>query len=194
MKKHARRIATVSLGLAIAAPALLGAVPAFAEGTTTIENADSGTTKVTVETSNEYLAFSVPTIIPFVAQADGELIGPSASATKITNLSVFGIHVTKATVDFDSSWTGVADASRSTAEDAISFQFGAEGTELLDAYDAGDDDVSASKSYNMGYAGSDSDSIAIETEGCISQVTNNLVAGVADEVATITWTISAGNA
>ena len=186
------RPAALAAGLALAL-SLAAPLSALAEGTTEIYDNNTGSTLVTVETSDENLAFSVPTIIPFVAEADGELVGPSADATRITNLSVFGIHVTSATVEFEESWVGVSDATMVAYDNAVDFQFGPEGA-LTDAADATDDDVSASTSYNMTYAGTEGDHLCIATTGDVAQVTNNLVAGEAAELATITWTVSAGNA
>ena len=190
-----RRCAAAGLGLALAGTALLSApAAALAVDQTTITDSNSGTTKVTVEASDEYLSFKVPTVIPFVALASGELVGPTASATCITNLSVFGIHVVEATVSFDSVWAATTDAASSESTNAIDFQFGVSGSTLMDACSTDDDDVSDDAAYNMTYAGGSSDSLAIETAGTVANVTENLKAGSAVEVAAITWTLSAGNA
>ena len=187
-----RAAAAMGLCLALVGTALLGIpAPALAQDEEELSECTGGTTRVTVETDDENLAFRVPTVIPFVALASGELVGPSAESTLITNLSVFRIHVVGASVEFDECWTAVSDAAASTAENAIDFQFGPEGA-LTDAADATDDDVSACTEYNMGYAGSESASICIETAGTMASVTENLVSGEAERVATITWTVSAG--
>ena len=202
-----RAAVTAGLAVALGAASLAVAVPAMAEDSNVSGN--TGTTEVTVMTADttndipdpddydidgdDLLAFEVPTVIPFVALADGTLVGPSSDVTRITNYSEFGIHVVEASVVFEEDWVGVADAEMVLYENAIDFQFGPAGA-LTDAADGTDDDVSAATEYNMTYAGSDTDYLAIETQGDVANVTNNLVAGESDKVATITWTISAGNA
>ena len=208
MRRMGRTAVAAGLGFALAAGST-GVVPAFAEAVAN-NVGNTGTTEVTVMTADsledvpdggenydideeDLLAFEVPTVIPFVALANGVLVGPSATVTHITNLSAFGIHVVEAGVVFEDSWRGVSDASASEEENAIDFQFGPLGA-ITDAADGEDDDVSACLEYNMGYAGSDDDYVAILTMGDVANVTNNLVAGESNKVATITWTISAGNA
>ena len=166
----------------------LAATPAFADTDNT------GTTEVTVEVASDtQLRFTVPTVIAFSATADGELVGPTAADTCITNYSVFGIHVTKATVEASGDWTLVADAAYSDTENSIDFQFGPEGA-LLDAADTSDDDVSDVSAFNMTYGGSDGASIAIVSQGDVANVTVDLEPDTADTVANITWTIAAGAA
>lgn len=193
-RTHLRNAARGAAGLTLAGACALGcAGAAFATDSTTYQDTNTGSTLVTVQTDDSNLAFSVPTVIPFVTESDGTLVGPSASATLISNLSVFPIHVTNASVVFDSAWSATTDASIVSTANAVDFQFGPS-DDMTDAYLSSDDDVSDSSSYNMAYKGASGDSIAISTAGNINNVTNNLVAGVADELATITWTVSAGNA
>lgn len=174
--------------LALAAGGLASAAPAFADADNT------GTTEVTVEVASDtQLAFKVPTIIPFSAMADGELVGPSADATRITNLSVFGIHVTGATVEASGAWTLVTDAAYSDTENSIDFQFGPDDA-LLDAADTFDDDVSTITAFNMTYCGSAGDYIAVASQGDVANVTIDLEPDEPDTVANITWTLAAGAA
>ena len=81
------RALVVGAGLALAMGA--APTPAMAAGRV-------GTTKVMVRTEIDNVEFKVPTVIPFVAKADGTLQGPSEDATTIDNHSAYGIHVRRA--------------------------------------------------------------------------------------------------
>lgn len=124
-------------------------------------------------------------MIPFAAKADGTLVGPSADETKIVNKSVFPIHVTKMAVSAAEGWSLVADASTSTSENSLSF-------ELNGVSAATSANLSANTAWNMGYAGSGTDSVAITSKGKVSHVTKDL--STAKKAATVTWTLAAGAA
>lgn len=177
------RAVAVACGLALATTALAPAA-AFAAGNT-------GTTEVTVQAQkdaqgNDQLAFEVPTKIPFAAKADGTLVGPSASETKIVNKSVFPIHVTGMSTSAENTgWSLVADASNSESENSLSF-------ELNGVSAATPADLSKDADWNMGYAGSATDFVAITSKGKVSHVTKNL--HDAQKAATVTWTLAAGAA
>ena len=86
------RAIAVACGLALATTALAPAA-ALADNTTTVKDSNTGTTEVTIKAQkdaqgNDQLAFEVPTVIPFAAKANGELVGPSKETTEIVNLSV----------------------------------------------------------------------------------------------------------
>lgn len=81
------RALVVGAGLALALA--MGAAP-----TTALAEGRVGTTDVTIRTEIDNIKFAAPTVIPFVAKADGTLQGPSENATTIDNLSAYGIHVT----------------------------------------------------------------------------------------------------
>lgn len=180
IKKHA---AAVVCGLALAATTLAPSA-ALAVGNT-------GTTEVTIQAEKDaqgkdQLSFDVPTVIPFAAKADGGLVGPSADATKIVNKSVFPIHVTGMSTSVENTgWNLVADASKSTETNALSF-------ELNGVSAATPADLSAKAAWNMGYAGSGADSVAITSTGKVAHVTKNLHS--AQKAATVTWTLAAGSA
>ena len=180
IKKHA---AAIACGLALATTALAPAA-AFAVGNT-------GSTDVTVQVEKDangadQLAFDVPTVIPFAAQADGKLVGPSPEATRIYNKSVFPIHVIgMSTSAEDTGWNLVADASNSASENSLSF-------ELNGVSAAKPADLSKDANWNMSYAGSATDSVAITSTGKVSHVTKNL--HDAQKAATVTWTLAAGAA
>ena len=182
IKKHA---AAVVCGLALAATTLAPAA-AFAVGNT-------GSTDVTVQVAKggehndeDQLAFEVPTKIPFAASADGTLVGPSADETKIVNKSVFPIHVTDMSVSTDdTSWHLVANASESSEANALSFK-------LNDVSAAAHTDLSTSTSWNMGHAGSATDSIKVASAGKVANV--NLDLSQPQHAATVTWKLAAGAA
>lgn len=179
------RTIAVVCGLALAATAFAPAA-ALAVGNT-------GSTNVTIKVDKggqggqeDQLAFDVPTEIPFAAKHDGTLVGPSAEATKIVNKSVFPIHVTGMSTSVEGTgWSLVADASKSTSENSLSF-------ELNDVSAATPADLSANTAWNMGYAGSGTDSVAITSTGKVSHVTKDL--STSQKAATITWTLAAGSA
>lgn len=184
------RAVAVACGLALTTTALAPAAAFAAGNTTTVTSGNTGTTDVTVQVQKDQgvdqLAFEVPTVIPFAARADGTLVGPSASETKIVNLSVFPIHVTgMSTSAKGTGWSLVADAENSSETNSLSF-------ELNGVSAATPADLSADKSWNMGYAGSGKDSVAIASTGKVSHVTKDLSS--AQKAATVTWTLAAGAA
>lgn len=184
------RTIAVVCGLALAATAFAPAA-AFADNSTLVKDGNTGTTEVTVKAKkddqgNDQLAFEVPMVIPFAAKADGTLVGPSADTTKIVNLSVFPIHVTgMSTFTKGTGWSLVADASKSSETNALSF-------ELNGVSAANPGNLSADKAWNMGYAGSGTDSVAITSKGKVAHVTKDL--SKAQKAATVTWTLAAGAA
>ena len=184
------RAAAVACGLALATTALAPAAAFAAGNTTTVTSGNTGTTDVTVQVQKDQgvdqLAFEVPTVIPFAAKADGTLVGPSASETRIVNKSVFPIHVTgMSTSAKGTGWSLVADASKSASENSLSFELNS-----VSAFKPAN--LSADKSWNMGYAGSGNDSVAIASTGKVSHVTKDLSS--AQKAATVTWTLAAGAA
>lgn len=186
------RAAAVACGLALAAT-VFAPVSAFAADTD-VTSGNTGSTEVTIIseksdkgglTGDDQLAFSVPTQIAFAAKADGTLVGPSKEATKITNKSVFGIHVTNMAVAEQSPWKLVGDASASAETNAFSIS-------LNNVAAASSVDLSDNTAWNMTYAGSAGDSVELESAGKIANVDVDLAS--AQKVATITWTLAAGNA
>lgn len=183
------RAVAVACGLALATTALAPAA-AFAAGNV-VTSGNTGTTDVTIEVEKDaqgkqdQLAFEVPTVIPFAAKANGELIGPSKDATKIVNNSVFPIHVTGMSTSVQGTgWSLVADASKSASENSLSF-------ELNSVSAATPADLSKDAHWNMGYEGSGKNSVAITSTGKVSHVTKDLSS--AQKAATVTWTLAAGS-
>ncbi len=114
------RALAVGAGLALALAMGAAPTPAMAAGRV-------GTTKVMVRTEIDNVEFKVPTVIPFVAKADGTLQGPSEDATTIDNHSAYGIHVTNMKIDAMNTWTIAADAKAGTAQNSIDFKVGPDG-------------------------------------------------------------------
>ena len=153
----------------------------------------NGTTDVTVQTSNENIKFSIPTIIPFAAAGDGELVGPTASETLIKNLSVFGIHVTNMSVEEEAPWVLVADAESAGQDNSVDFQVGPS-LDMKDAINASQEggiDLSKGEHWDMDYAGGEDDFIELKSSGNISHATVDL-SGDGAKIATISWTVAPG--
>lgn len=154
----------------------------------------ANTTEVTVEADTSNIAFTVPTTIPLSVQADGSLIVASEDEFKITNKSPFDIHVTGITVTSEDGWNIVASASASPNDNSIDLAIGPSGNaaDASEAIQAGGVSLSDNAAWNMGYAGSAEDSINLTCSGNVSHVTKDLQ--TASKVATITWTVAAGQA
>ena len=178
------KLAAVACGLAlvgtVAAP-----VAALADTTT---NGTTGSTRVEVVATDagNQITFSVPTVIPFHASADGTLEGPSADSTKITNLSVFPIHVTNMAVAAEHDWNLVPDANQSSADNSLSFN-------VHGVTAAASTDLASDINWNMSHKDDGAKaSIALATSGAVSHVKKDI--STSTKIATITWTLAAGNA
>ena len=185
------RALVVGAGLALALAMGAAPTPAMAAGRV-------GTTKVMVKTEIDNIKFNAPTVIPFVAQADGTLQGPSEDAITIDNLSAYGIHVANMKIGAKNSWSIVADAKTGTAQNSIDFKVGPDKA-LQDAHAATQEaglDLSKNASFDMGYQGiaGGTDKIKLKTSGNVARVTRDIfhVTGEGDQVATITWTVEPG--
>lgn len=184
------RTIAVVCGLALAATALAPAA-ALADNTSVVDK-NTSSTEVTIEAEKDaqdkdQLAFEVPTKIPFAAKADGTLVGPTAKETQIVNKSVFPIHVTSMDVSTgDTGWKLVAEAS-SEATDVNQLSF-----KLNDVSAAAHADLRGDARWNMGYSGSTTGSIDINSEGKVANVNFDL--SQPKTAATITWTLAAGSA
>lgn len=181
------RTIAVVCGLALAATALAPAAALAADNT--------GTTEVTVQAqepsdqdpSAGQLSFTVPTVIPFAAKANGTLVGPSADKTQIVNKSVFPIHVTKMTTAAADGWNLVDSvSSTSPVINQLSLKFHG-----ATASSAGVD-LSHDNYWNMGYVNSENASVNVDPAGDVANV--NLDLTTPNKAATITWTLAAGAA
>lgn len=111
------RALAVGAGLALMLAVSAAPTPAMAAGR-------FGTTDVRVRTEIDNISFKAPTVIPFVANADGTLQCPSEDAITIDNLSAYGIHVTNMKIDATNTWTIAADAKAGSAQNSIDFKVG----------------------------------------------------------------------
>ena len=154
--------------------------------------ANSGTTQVTVEADpSSVIEYDVPTELPFYVAADGTLTGPTPSACQIVNKSVFGIHVTEVSVTSSGNWNITSDATKGEGQNIIDFQFGPK--KQVDAFAAMSRvDVSSDASFNMGYKGSGSEVVSIDSSGNVARLTHDITKPI--PVATISWTVAAGSA
>lgn len=167
------RALVVGAGLALALAMGAAPTPAMAAGRV-------GTTKVMVRTEIDNVEFKVPTVIPFVAKADGTLQGPSEDATTIDNHSAYGIHVTNMKIDAMNTWTIAADAKAGTAQNSIDFKVGPDGA-LQNASAAMQGtglDLSKNAAFDMGYQGiaGGADKIKLKTSGNVARVTRDVSA------------------
>ena len=153
--------------------------------------ANAGTTQVTVEADpSPVIEYDVPTELPFYVAADGTLTGPTPSACQIVNKSVFGIHVTEVSVTSSGNWNITSDATKGEGQNIIDFQFGPK--KQVDAFAAMSRvDVSSDASFNMGYKGSGSEVVSIDSSGNVARLTHDITKPI--PVATISWTVAAGS-
>lgn len=178
-----RRLAvTAAAGATLAT---LSPMPAIAaEGNT-------GNTKVTVQADDSNLRFKVPTVIPFVAASDGTLTGPTADATRIENLSAYGLKVTNVKVTSNNGWNHTEDIS--AADDSIDWSLGPTGAPVRAATAATDDGIDiTSPQWNMTYQSDavETDDIKLETSGTVGRVATDISSPV--HIGTVTFTLAPG--
>lgn len=178
-----RRLAvTAAAGAALAMPSPMPAIAA--EGNT-------GNTKVTVQADDSNLRFKVPTVIPFVAASDGTLTGPTADATRIENLSAYGIKVTNVKVTSNNGWNHTEDIS--AADDSIDWSLGPTGAPVRAAAAATDNGIDiTSPQWNMTYQSDavETDDIKLETSGTVGRVATDISSPV--HIGTVTFTLAPG--
>lgn len=178
-----RRLAVTAA--ASATLATLSPIPAIAaEGNT-------GNTKVTVQADDSNLRFKVPTVIPFVAASDGTLTGPTADATRIENLSAYGLKVTNVKVTSNNGWNHTEDIS--AADDSINWSLGPTGAPVRAAAAATDGGIEiTSPQWNMTYQSDavETDDIKLETSGTVGRVATDISSPV--HIGTVTFTLAPG--
>jgi hypothetical protein len=139
------------------------------------------------------LAFTVPSSINYVVNADGSLIAPSEGAAYIENRSNFATHVSSVDVDAETGFNIVANASASQAANSVDMQFGP-ATDMLDAsaylekkavHDATKWNMSASD-------GTNGSKVLLKTEGDVSHVTKDITSQT--KFGTIKWYLTPGAA
>ena len=151
----------------------------------------TGSTKVTVTADNENLRFRVPTVIPFVAASDGTLTGPSPEATRIENLSAFGLKVTNVRVEGSSGWTHSSDVNG--ADNSIDWVLGPQGAQVSAAEASkGEGTAISDAKWNMTYQSdsTETDDILLYTSGTVGRVTQDISSPV--HIGTVTFTLAAG--
>ena len=153
----------------------------------------ANTTEVTVEADTSNIKVEVPTQIPFLVQANGSLITASEKTFSIVNMSQFDVHVTNMQVDAENDWNIVASAASSSNDNSIDFSIGPTEDQIKASEALGSGiDISSRPEWNLGYQGSETQSINLTCSGNVSHVTKDLQ--TASKVATITWTVAAGQA
>lgn len=89
----------------------------------------------------------------------------------------------------NTSWNLVDDASRSSVANALSFEIHGLSAARVAEKCA---DLDGDTYWNMGYAGSETDSVAIDSTGKVANVDLDL--SQPQHAAIVTWTLAAGNA
>lgn len=155
------------------------------------ERVGENTTLVTVVASDANLRFRVPTVIPFVAASDGTLTGPSPEATKIENLSAFGLKVTNVKVSSENGWSHSSDVNG--ADNSIDWLLGPKGSMVRASAAAAETGTAITDPlWNMTYYSDDSstDDILLETAGNVGRVTQDISSPV--HIGTVTFTVAPG--
>lgn len=187
-RRHVARAGALLAGTALTLGLVIPPASAFAAEDDRIGN---NTTLVTVVASDANLRFRVPTIIPFVAASDGTLTGPSPEATKIENLSAFGLKVTNVKVSSENGWNHSSDVNGS--DNSIDWMLGPKGSMIRAANAAGESGTAITNPlWNMTYYSADTttDDIALETSGNVGRVTQDISTPV--HIGTVTFTIAPG--
>lgn len=152
---------------------------------------NTGTTKVTVVADENNLKFRVPTVIPFVAASDGTLTGPSATTTRIENLSVFGLKVTNVKVTPANGWSHADNVN--AADDSIRWSLGPKGAEVSATKANTTNGLQiASPHWNMTYHSdtTHTDDIQLTTAGSVGRVAQDI--SVAKQIGSVTFTLAPG--
>lgn len=196
------KIAMAACGLGLAASMLYPAANAFAENAETsgkFVEGKTGTTDVRVRADESNMKFEVPTVIPFSANAAGELTGPDPETIQLKNLSAYTIHLENMKISKSGDWNicpTVEATIQSETTDNIFFTVGPEDN-LQNAADATADrglNLSGDKAFELSFMGdAGRDIISLYTSGNIGRVRNGNL-GVGTRVAQITWTFGAGGA
>lgn len=133
------------------------------------------------------LAFTVPSAINYVVDADGTMTGPT-NAT-IQNRSVMGINVSSVDVDEETPFTIVSDATASTDANSVDLQFGPAADQLNAADYLTKTDVADASKWEMGAEGAADANLGIETDGHVSHVAKDITQQ--SKFGTIKWYLKA---
>lgn len=191
-----RLLKPAALGALALSAALCTTTPVMAiaaepsEALQTIEGR-SGTTRVTVVATDGNLKFRVPTVIPFVADYDGTLQGPSADTTYIENLSAFAIKVTNVKVNAENGWSHTANLD--AQDNSVEWNIGPSEYMVTASNATGDAGFNINNvCWNMSYGGdaTGSDKIYLATDGQAKRVTKDISSAV--QIGTVTFTVAPG--
>ena len=152
----------------------------------------AGTTPALAATGNTGTTkFRVPTVIPFVAASDGTLTGPSATTTRIENLSVFGLKVTNVKVTPANGWSHADNVN--AADDSIRWSLGPKGAEVSATKANTTNGLQiASPHWNMTYHSdtTHTDDIQLTTAGNVGRVAQDI--SIAKQIGSVTFTLAPG--
>lgn len=126
-----------------------------------------------------------------MAASDGTLTGPSPEATKIENLSAFGLKVTNVKVSSENGWSHSSDVNG--ADNSIDWLLGPKGSMVRASAAAAETGTAITDPlWNMTYYSDDSstDDILLETAGNVGRVTQDISSPV--RIGTVTFTVAPG--
>ena len=118
------------------------------------------------------LAFTVPSAINYVVDANGFMMGPT-NAT-IQNRSVMGINVSSVDVDEETPFKIVSDATASTDANSVDLEFGPAEDQLNAVDYLTKTDVADASKWEMGAEGADDANLGIQTEGHVSHIAQDI--------------------
>ena len=133
------------------------------------------------------LAFTVPSAINYVVDADGTMTGPTNAS--IQNRSVMGINVSSVDVDEETPFTIVSDATASSVDNSVDLQFGPAADQLNAADYLTKTDVADASKWEMGAEGAADANLGIETDGHVSHVATDITQQ--SKFGTIKWYLKA---
>lgn len=133
------------------------------------------------------LAFTVPTAINYVVDADGTMTGPTNA--NIQNRSVMAINVSSVDVDEETPFKIVSDATASTDANSVDLKFGPAADQLNAADYLTKTDVKDASKWGMGAEGASDANLGIETDGHVSHVVQDITQQ--SKFGTIKWYLKA---
>lgn len=139
------------------------------------------------------LAFTVPSSINYVVNADGSLIAPSEGVAYIENKSAFATHVSSMDVDPVAGFNFVADAEQSDANNSVDLQVGP-AVDMLQASEYLEKkDVNDAIKWGMDAKGAaDASKVLLKSDGDVSHITKDITEQT--KFGTIKWYVTPGAA
>lgn len=156
--------------------------------------AAEATTGIYLQADDAKIIASAPTRIDVAVNGDGSFVTPSADSLLIENGSVFAIHVSdmKATALNDFNFVTESEAASAASENNIWMTVQPGSGAASELADAQSGLALTDSAWAMTKAGSAGDSVALTTEGGISNITKDLAAS--QQFGQIDWTFAAGGA